>query len=183
METGDYHKLGKEVLARRRQMGVSQAEVERRGGPSELTIRKIENGQLDGPPRPQTLQKLERALEWLPGTASGIAHGTAGDDPSAWIFDATLSLEALLEAVAARHKPETVMFRDPDTGAALHGLGPRPEEGAIVPSIAPRAMADGLRWLEILHKHYGDDPEFERLREVATSFIVRIGNGEAVGSG
>ncbi len=110
MEAADYHKLGEAVLARRRQIGLSQAEVERRGGPSELTIRKIENDQLDGPPRLQTLQKLEQALGWKPGIARGIAHGTAGDDPDAWVISHAVSGVASigLSAAAAAQISQTM---------------------------------------------------------------------------
>lgn len=82
--TPDYAALGSAVKARRGELGnLSQGGVAERGGPSELTVRKIEQAR-NGPYRPQTLDALDVALGWKPGTCAAILDGTAGDDPTDW---------------------------------------------------------------------------------------------------
>lgn len=67
-------RLGRYVLARRESLGLTQGQVAERGGPSDTTLTKIENG--TGPlPSKVTLKRLDKALEWEPGGAHQILEG------------------------------------------------------------------------------------------------------------
>ena len=67
-------RLGEFVAARRRSLGLSYLEVQQQGGPSDTRTRAIENG--TGPElRSSTLQKLDVALRWAPGSARSILSG------------------------------------------------------------------------------------------------------------
>lgn len=50
-------------------------DLTRYGGPSEMTVRKIEAA-APGEVAPQTLRKLDRVLDWRPGTAARCLAGT-----------------------------------------------------------------------------------------------------------
>lgn len=69
--------LGAAITARRRELGMSQEQIQRAGGPSDVTQRKIENG-LIGSVRHQTLRDLDNSLQWPSGEAERILRG----DPS-----------------------------------------------------------------------------------------------------
>lgn len=67
-------RLGKEVAARRHALGLSYAQVQKRGGPSDTRMSGIENS--TGPaPRASTLQKIDLALNWTPGSAQAVLDG------------------------------------------------------------------------------------------------------------
>jgi len=53
---------------------MTQADVAAAGGPSDLTLRKIERGETDRPDF-HTLRKIEIALRWKSGSASAAFHG------------------------------------------------------------------------------------------------------------
>lgn len=59
-------------------LGVTQAEFNRRGGPSDTTLRKILDGSEVGISA-RTLNGLDRALDWTPGSA---ARTLTGGDPT-----------------------------------------------------------------------------------------------------
>lgn len=68
-------RFGEIVLNRRdEQLGFTQLDVHGRGGPSNSTLTKIENGE---PPKPTaaTLKKLDYALDWEPGSAVSALKG------------------------------------------------------------------------------------------------------------
>lgn len=69
-----FERLAAEVCARRADLRLSQADVVARGGPSELTLRKIEKAQSVGGYRSATLNALDRALEWPLGTSRAILN-------------------------------------------------------------------------------------------------------------
>ncbi len=108
------------VRARRTQLGLSQAEVEQPYGPSELTIRKIEKDQLEGPPRLGTLRKLEKALRWKPGTCTAIINGTAGDDPDEWalperhLVDSAPAVDTVTAGVTPAGAPGSSQVGNPE---------------------------------------------------------------------
>lgn len=66
--------LAERVKARRKELGVSQAGLARRGGPSAGTIGEIERCR-NPLPLPETLDKLDHALGWEPNTSDTILRG------------------------------------------------------------------------------------------------------------
>jgi hypothetical protein len=105
--------LGEAVRERRVRLGLAQDGLALRGGPSELTVRKIERGH-PGPYRGMTLAGLETALGWPTGTVRAILDGTAGDARQFWTWTepvAATSVEPEEPPV-----PESVHRTDPAIG-------------------------------------------------------------------
>lgn len=74
MDGDSLRRIGAHVVKRREQMRLSQADLERASGLSDLTIRRIETGQ----PiefRNQTWNKLCDALRWTPESIDLIVDG------------------------------------------------------------------------------------------------------------
>lgn len=69
--------LGHAVRQRRQELGLTQEGLSDAGGPSDVTIRKIERGDLRRL-KSQTLSDLDHALQWSGGEAEHILRG----DPS-----------------------------------------------------------------------------------------------------
>lgn len=63
--------LARAVRARRAELGISQATVQERGGPSDIVIGRIENNEKPRP-RGDTLRKLDQGLGWEPGYSLSI---------------------------------------------------------------------------------------------------------------
>ena len=79
-------RFGRVVASRRAELGMTQADVAAAGGPSDLTLRKIERGETERPDF-HTLRKIEIALRWKSGTASTAFHGglpVVEGEPSDW---------------------------------------------------------------------------------------------------
>ncbi|WP_232785804.1 helix-turn-helix domain-containing protein [Mycobacteroides chelonae] len=77
-ETGDISALAVAVRQRRAMLGLTHEDVVNRGGPSGVTLTKIEAAK--GPvPRGATLKKLDLALDWRPGSA---LRTLSGDKPT-----------------------------------------------------------------------------------------------------
>lgn len=74
VDVPDPIRFGQLVAQRRGELGLTQADVHARGGPSDLTLRKLERGETAKPDN-VTLTKLERALEWTRGSASRAFQG------------------------------------------------------------------------------------------------------------
>lgn len=70
----DIKRLGSYVEARRKNLGLSQADLAARGGPSDTTVSKIEMGRTRRI-LPKTARELDLALEWLPGSAESVMSG------------------------------------------------------------------------------------------------------------
>lgn len=77
-------RLAAAVRQRREHLRLSQADLIGRAGPSEQTVRKIEQGR-DGPFRGKTLSALDHALRWKTGTSAAILNGSADPDPEQWV--------------------------------------------------------------------------------------------------
>jgi len=77
--TRDWASLGAAVEARRVQLGMTQADVAAADGPSEGTIRKLENRAV--PISAASMEKLRRALHWPPGHPEAILAGADPDAP------------------------------------------------------------------------------------------------------
>lgn len=67
-------RLGTAVKSRRQQMGYTQQDVTRDGGPSDTTQTGIELGTASGVSA-ATLRKLDTALRWQPGSAKAVMDG------------------------------------------------------------------------------------------------------------
>lgn len=84
-------RFGRLIATRRGELGLTQADVTARGGPSDYTLRKLERGETQRPDV-ATMTNLERALEWTRGSASRAFQGGDPDPlPSATVDD-TLTL-------------------------------------------------------------------------------------------
>ncbi|WP_262338932.1 helix-turn-helix domain-containing protein [Gordonia sp. CNJ-863] len=70
----DTSRFGRLVQRRRQELGMSQSDVRLAGGPSDLTLRKIERGTTTRPDY-VTLAKLDDALRWTPGSAGRAFEG------------------------------------------------------------------------------------------------------------
>ena len=66
--------LARAVVARQRQLGLSQQDVAARSGVSAATVRKLQSGGL-GNFRPQTLARIAEALDWPPNALLVILDG------------------------------------------------------------------------------------------------------------
>jgi hypothetical protein len=74
-ELAGYRKgLGRHARRRRRFLNLTMRDVAARGGPSVVTLRQLEKGD-DVAWHPTTLRKLDRALDWVPGSASATLEG------------------------------------------------------------------------------------------------------------
>src|SRR6478609_5052547 len=69
-----WDKLSDEVRKRRRELGLTQPDIQQRGGPGVATLRAIENNQ---PSRPSLRMRraLEDALEWESGSVDAVLAG------------------------------------------------------------------------------------------------------------
>lgn len=70
----DALRFGRLVQRRRQELGLSQADVGLAGGPSDATVRRLEQGLMDKP-RFVTLSKLDAPLRWHPGSANRAFEG------------------------------------------------------------------------------------------------------------
>jgi transcriptional regulator with XRE-family HTH domain len=70
----DLVRFGQIVRARRIELGLTQAKVTANGGPSDRRQTRIERGY--GPaPSVDTLDKVDRGLQWAPGSAAAVLRG------------------------------------------------------------------------------------------------------------
>jgi len=96
----DVKRLARHVRERREQLGLSQEEVANRGGPSDTTLGKIENGL--GSFARQTLEKLDVGLDWRVGSARRVLEG--GDPQLADPADVAQDAETMARGRAARKR-------------------------------------------------------------------------------
>lgn len=68
----DWRRLGDAIRRRRLTLDLSQEELGRRSGVTPVTISRIENGHSA---KIRTLWKLDRGLEWEPGSAEAVLRG------------------------------------------------------------------------------------------------------------
>lgn len=84
-------RFGNLIVQRRGELGLTQGDVHAAGGPSDLTLRKLERAETVRPDA-ATLSKLDKALRWAPGSASRAFQGgeptplpdTATSSAAAW---------------------------------------------------------------------------------------------------
>lgn len=70
----DWERLGRYVLDRRRELGLTQPELQAAGGPGAATIRLIEGAKATSYSG-RKLRDLEAALEWRQGSINAILNG------------------------------------------------------------------------------------------------------------
>jgi hypothetical protein len=66
-----WRQLANHIVNRRGELGYTQADVSAHGGPGISTMRSLE-GALSASYRKQVLRRLERALDWQPGSVDAI---------------------------------------------------------------------------------------------------------------
>lgn len=68
-------RLANAVQERRRALALTRAEVHANGGPADTTMARIENPTTETTaPRPTTLRRLDKGLQWPEGTAAKLLH-------------------------------------------------------------------------------------------------------------
>lgn len=152
-----WEKLGDEVRKRRKSLGLTQAEVTTRGGPSVETLRAVENNQTGRLSR-QSRRALERAIEWEPGSIDDVLAGAtprladsaaSNAEPSMTEFLAVISAEyfAVAEQVV---KMKQAFVRHRDSIA-------EPERGALEEEITLSARETEKSVIKILSQLDDDD--------------------------
>jgi transcriptional regulator with XRE-family HTH domain len=116
-----WEKLGLQVRDRRTELGLTQADVSERGGPSVETLRAVENNRA-GRLSPRVRRALERVLQWESGSIDAVLAGgvatAARRAPEVATEDrfAMARQVLVLKAELARHIP---------------GMQPRAREGLV----------------------------------------------------
>lgn len=75
MEQAKLKRFGGWVRARRRELGLTLAETQQAGGPSDKKLGEIERGDAIYTPNRDTLAKIDVALKWRPGSSAAALHG------------------------------------------------------------------------------------------------------------
>jgi transcriptional regulator with XRE-family HTH domain len=75
---GNCLRLAAAIRKRRTDLGLTQLDIHHAGGPSNSTLTALESGAQQSINNP-TLNKLDTALSWTPGTALAILRGEAED--------------------------------------------------------------------------------------------------------
>ncbi|GAA3027751.1 hypothetical protein [Streptosporangium longisporum] len=113
----DWARLGRQVRQRRQQLDMTQQGLAAAGAPSVTVISKIE-GARPGPYDGKIIVRLERALQWAPGSIDAILNG---GEPSPVDKDATSPLEIATVKAAIPQAAETVIPPSgPVSGTALN---------------------------------------------------------------
>lgn len=97
MTASDPERFGRLVHARRRFLGLTTVEVAEAGGPSKPTMHRLESGRARRPDT-ATLNKLDLALKWVPGSA---AKALDGGDPTPLEDDRRVIFPELVRPVVA----------------------------------------------------------------------------------
>lgn len=132
MTVSDWKGLGLEVTLRRHRLGLTQAQVADRGGPSTESMRLIENGRRDGY-SDRILARLERGLDWPDGVVRKIVDGTATEEErnSVVLRDVTPGSVVVSSAGADSVR---VTFRNVSPNAlSLHRSSPDDDHVSVAP--------------------------------------------------
>ncbi|AZI65522.1 MULTISPECIES: hypothetical protein [Rhodococcus] len=73
--TSPEKRFGDIVAKRRSALGLNRKQVQQNGGPSDTKLAAIESGDSDARMHSSTLEKLDTALQWVPGSASRALSG------------------------------------------------------------------------------------------------------------
>lgn len=111
MTTEDWKALSEAVEQRRRELGLTQLQVQQAGGPSMAKIREIENRRTDVL-SPSKRRDLERALRWRQGSVDDVLAGNEPTPlkPIALHMQADSPQEEILRAVAESRRRARVDF-------------------------------------------------------------------------
>lgn len=71
----DFERLAAAIVEARKAKGWSQDDLIRESGLGRSTIQRLERGRQQVPPNKATIQSLERALGWLPGSVEAVLRG------------------------------------------------------------------------------------------------------------
>jgi transcriptional regulator with XRE-family HTH domain len=116
-----WEKLGQQVRDRRAELGLTQAEVAERGGPSVETLRALENNRSKRL-SPRVRRALERVLQWEIGSIDAVLDGGAP----------TLARPRPVVAAADRFAmARQVLDWRADVIRQTHGMQPRAREGLL----------------------------------------------------
>lgn len=74
-EERDRIRLGKLVRQRRTELDLNQDQIAELGGPSPDTVVRFERGKIGSKPQPRTLEGLDTALRWRPGSSKRVLEG------------------------------------------------------------------------------------------------------------
>lgn len=131
----DREALARIVKTRRDATGLSRPEVQRRGGPSDYTLARIERAD-EFELRPKTRRQLEDGLSWSRGAVDRILDGTATEqdlNPNIRVGRGTASINLGALGVG-RRETDQVRFRFVGNQPAQVSL---PEPGGPTVTVAP----------------------------------------------
>lgn len=99
--TDQWSRLAYIVAKRRRELGLSQDAIRRAGGPSDVVLSRIE---ADEEPRPRddTINKLDKPLQWEPGSARSVLAGGDAVPVGRYVNLREVDLDALLSELRRR---------------------------------------------------------------------------------
>lgn len=85
MTTDNAKELAEAIKSRRAELGLTMAQVARRGGPTKPTQVKYERGRIPDGSQAGTLRKYDHALGWTPGHASSLLGHPGAEDNVAYL--------------------------------------------------------------------------------------------------
>ncbi|ANA85505.1 hypothetical protein PBI_BLUEBERRY_43 [Gordonia phage Blueberry] len=175
--TKNVARLGTYLVERRRQLGLSQLDVWKAGGPSNSTLTGIENGTA---PKvsPSTMRKLDAALQWEEGSANRTLEGgeptpverSADNRATADLHDIATLLDRLIEdtAIIVNEAREVA-----GPGSRVYSIAEDAQRSAVDVGIhilgGPEAVMDGA--VEILTLLGDDSPRPDSLLEALVIVI------------
>jgi len=109
-------RLGRLLRERRQHLGLTQSQVQARGGPSVVTVGQLERGQA-GDPRGLTMSGMERALGWPTGTIRRVLAGGQSEPVAVTADDAAY--------VSSRPDPRARAVADADLDTLLAEIARR----------------------------------------------------------
>lgn len=187
----DLANLAEWVTRRRRELDLTQLEVWNRGGPSNSTLTAIEAGRSPAPSR-STLKKLDRALQWVDGSAKACL---SGGKPTPVVSDlervrmridqtlAELQHEQLLLREVRQSDEQSLVDRQPmverasqrvaDLQATLDHWRLEEVRLATLESVKPTVGAQGKDADSLLYRRPDgvSDAEWERIRDQSRDYI------------
>lgn len=101
-----FGRLARAILDRRAELGRTQLDVARAGGPSNATLTALESGRATST-SPATLRKLDAGLDWHPGSAQAVLAGgevRPRERPSPATFGLSAELRVVSDALAQVHE-------------------------------------------------------------------------------